>query len=157
MVTRPHPVALIGLVIVLCACSPTAPADPADTTRPVLHIEFFGLPAQGNETSPTEPQSYLGSMPTRVDTVLGETYQVIASLTDQESGVQYFEIKIDHPPANCWPSAVGERLDSTETTYTRISGTRPPYYLSPAWLAIDPNFAPLKGHPRFERLLKARQ
>ena len=29
-----------------------------------------------------------------------------------------------------------------------------PYYLSPEWLAIDPNFAPLKGHPRFERLLR---
>jgi len=28
-----------------------------------------------------------------------------------------------------------------------------PYYLSPAWLAIDFNFAPLKGHPRFEALL----
>ncbi len=28
------------------------------------------------------------------------------------------------------------------------------YYLSPAWLAIDPNFASLKGHPRFEALLR---
>jgi serine/threonine protein kinase/tetratricopeptide (TPR) repeat protein len=27
-----------------------------------------------------------------------------------------------------------------------------PYYLSPGWLRIDPNFAPLKGHPRFEKL-----
>ena len=28
-----------------------------------------------------------------------------------------------------------------------------PYYLSPGWLRIDPNFAPLKGNPRFERLV----
>ncbi|MEP7067495.1 MAG: protein kinase [Gemmatimonadota bacterium] len=27
------------------------------------------------------------------------------------------------------------------------------YYLSPAWLRIDPNFAPLKDNPRFERLI----
>jgi TolB-like protein/Flp pilus assembly protein TadD len=27
-----------------------------------------------------------------------------------------------------------------------------PYFLTPAWLRIDPNFAPLEGNPRFERL-----
>jgi eukaryotic-like serine/threonine-protein kinase len=30
---------------------------------------------------------------------------------------------------------------------------RIPYFLSPAWLRIDPNFAPLHGNPRFERLI----
>jgi serine/threonine-protein kinase len=29
-----------------------------------------------------------------------------------------------------------------------------PYSLSPEWLRIDPGFAPLKGNPRFERLIK---
>jgi hypothetical protein len=30
-----------------------------------------------------------------------------------------------------------------------------PYTLSPGWLKIDPNFDPLRGHPRFVRLVNA--
>jgi len=29
-----------------------------------------------------------------------------------------------------------------------------PYHLSPAWLRLDPTFAPLRGHPRFDRLTR---
>jgi tetratricopeptide (TPR) repeat protein len=31
-----------------------------------------------------------------------------------------------------------------------------PYFLSPGWLRIDPTLAPLRGNPRFERLIAAK-
>jgi len=32
-----------------------------------------------------------------------------------------------------------------------------PYFLSPAWLRIDPNFEPLRTNPRFRALIAERQ
>jgi hypothetical protein len=39
-------------------------------------------------------------------------------------------------------------LDTIEALQKR------PYYLTPAWLGLDPTFNSLRGNPRFERILK---
>ena len=45
---------------------------------------------------------------------------------------------------------VGEPVKALDQLEPRL---RIPYFLSPGWLRIDPTFAPLKGNPRFGRLL----
>jgi TolB-like protein/tetratricopeptide (TPR) repeat protein/tRNA A-37 threonylcarbamoyl transferase component Bud32 len=47
---------------------------------------------------------------------------------------------------------VGEQDKSLEILESLL---RIPYYLSPGWLKIDPSFQPLRGNPRFEKLIAA--
>ena len=58
-------------------------------------------------------------------------------------------------PAIAWYLAPTPVLGEHEKALDRLEPLlKVPYFLSPGWLAIDPNFAPLKGSPRFENLLK---
>ena len=50
-----------------------------------------------------------------------------------------------------WSSCHGE-TGKARDLLERLVGI--PYFLTPQYLAIDPNFASLHGHPRFERLVR---
>ena len=98
-----------------------------DTTPPQFTIEFRDLPAQFEEKLPDpQPAVYTNSMPTRVDTVLGETYTVIAKLEDPESGVQFLELVVSHSEADCLASPTNNTpvatVPNTETSIRRTSG-----------------------------------
>jgi serine/threonine-protein kinase len=88
---------------------------------------------------------------------LGEKRQAIE---EGERGVQlwpvssdaYFGTYIQHQLARIY-ALTGEPDKAIDNIESLL---KVPYYLSPGWLRIDPEFAMLKGNPRFERLIAQR-
>jgi hypothetical protein len=58
---------------------------------------------------------------------------------------------LEHQLARIY-TLVGEPLKAIETLEPLL---RIPYFLSPGWLRIDPNFDPLRTNPRFQKLAAA--
>jgi hypothetical protein len=52
----------------------------------------------------------------------------------------------------CVQALAGRRDDALATLQTLLSI---PYYVSPAWLTLDPSFTSLRGDQRFEALVRA--
>jgi len=86
----------------LAACSETVSPDRADSTPPEFRVEFFGLPADFLGSPAPSPNNYLNSLPVFQRAELGQTYQIIATLKDPESGVEFFQVQEGKPFAECW-------------------------------------------------------
>ena len=114
----------------------------ADSSRVALEGQLKDAPANVNIELATA-LAYLGR---RAEAV--QQGERIASLMARSKDA-YVGSYVQHQLARIY-LLVGEpekALDQLEPLL------KMPYYLSPGWLRIDPTFAPLKGNPRFERLV----
>jgi len=87
-----------------------------------------------------------GSRPPRVRSQGTRAAQLVGTAFRVPSPIPRFEANVG-PLSSAHDRACD--LAALAVPGSRQSGL----YLSPGWLTIDPNFAPLKGHPRFEKLL----
>jgi hypothetical protein len=65
-------------------------------------MQIFGLPPHVD--NPDGPADYYNSMPRSVKARLGDTYQIVFTVEDPESGVEYVRVDRDAGWATCSPS-----------------------------------------------------
>jgi tetratricopeptide (TPR) repeat protein len=68
----------------------------------------------------------------------------------QATGDEYFNIPYARHVLARLYVAVGDHAHALDQLDSLLAK---PYFISPAWLRIDPTWAPLKSDPRFERLI----
>jgi hypothetical protein len=70
----------------VAGCTEGVHAGQADNTPPEFRVDFFGLPGPRPRRVAPLPNGYVGSLPTSQIARLGRTYQIVARLSDPDSG-----------------------------------------------------------------------
>ncbi len=94
----------------------------------------------------------------RLQAALADRYRVERDLGRGGMAIAYLAEDLKHALTGtlliyrlaCVQARVGRHADAVVTLRTLLTL---PYYVSPAWLRLDPSFAPLRDHPEFRHLL----
>jgi hypothetical protein len=89
-------------LMAVAGCTEGAHAGQADNTPPEFRVDFFGLPGPRPRRVAPMPNGYVGSLPSSQIATLGRTYQIVARLSDPDSGIESFEMTEAKPRAECW-------------------------------------------------------
>jgi hypothetical protein len=100
-VRRTQTLTAAAILLAATACSTPAPGGP-DDTPPTFRVEFFGLPPGPGETAAPSPNDFRNNLPLSQRAELGQAYQIVATLEDPDSGVEFLEVSDGKPEAECW-------------------------------------------------------